>query len=113
VRRLLGWITLLVGVVVVAGMGWYGATSLFDLGKSDGGGSTPPEVECVPATKKEAKQAQRMFALRYAEKRWVQSYGVRAVDGGSVVFVVTTAHAPDDLPPCVADVPVEYSFRGD
>ena len=112
-RKLVGWLTLLLGVVVVAGMGWYGATSLFDLGKSEDRGGSPPEAQCAPAPQKQAKQAQRAFARRYAEKRWVQSYGVRKVDGGAVVFVVTTARAPDDLPPCLADVPVQYAFHGD
>jgi hypothetical protein len=109
VRKWLGRFTLLLGVLLVAGAGWYGATSLLDDGGAD---HTPAPPACSPATRQQAKVAQRAFTRRYAEKRWVSGYGLRKKDGGTVLFVVTTKAAPDGLPECISDVPVVFSPSG-
>jgi hypothetical protein len=44
VRVVLGRIALVLGVVVVAAMAWYGATALFDIGKS-GDDDADPSAE--------------------------------------------------------------------
>ncbi|MEZ0580587.1 hypothetical protein [Nocardioides sp. MH1] len=111
-RRWLARITLLLGVLLVVGAGWYGATSLLD-DDDPATGSDPPPA-CSPTSEHLARLAQRAFARRYADERWVSGYGVRELDGkGSVVFVTTTRKAPlDDLPGCVQDVPVVYTPAG-
>jgi hypothetical protein len=132
-RVLLGRVALLVGVLLVAGAAWYGATTLLDDDRSaDDGGSDLPG--CQPATKAQAQEANRAFRRRYAWTAWLNGFGVSdthavrriaeqvgsenlrlpELDGdGSLLLVVVTRRAPfDQLPACVADVPVVYQITG-
>jgi hypothetical protein len=113
VRKALGRIALLLGVVLVGAAAWWGATTLFeDDARDDDAASEEPA--CTPATRQQAKEARTAFAREYAEKRWVSGYGTRKTGDGDgwFLFVVTTRAVPDDLPECLRDVPVSYLPTG-
>jgi hypothetical protein len=136
VRVVLGRIALVLGVVVVAAMAWYGATALFDIGKS-GDDDADPSAErgCPAATKRDARVARRVFVREHGRARWFSGIGVsdtRFVDEiangpadvidfevpeiegtGAILLVSTVAGAKvPHLPGCLKQVPVVYMANG-
>jgi hypothetical protein len=121
VRVVLGRIALLLGVAVVAAMAWYGATALFDMGKSDDeGDDTSEQRACDAATKRQARAAERAFMKEYGRARWFSDVVVSRtdrvesptppIDGDGAVLLVTHARRAKlpELPDCIEDVPIVY-----
>ena len=133
-RVIVGRVALLLGVVVVAAMAWYGATALFDMGKSDDDADPPEQRNCEAATRSQADDARRAFLKEHKRARWLSGVGttrtrvldqlpngepVPPVEGDGWVLLVT--HRADrespELPTCLSRVPVVAiqagPFRGD
>ncbi|MDZ5620254.1 hypothetical protein [Nocardioides bizhenqiangii] len=136
-RVVLGRIALLLGVLVVAAMAWYGATALFgDEGSSeDTDDEAPAQRACPAASKREARAAQRTFVEKYGRAPWFSGIGVSdtrlveeiaanappvigvevpAIQGeGAILLVSTVADAEvPELPGCLQRVPVVYMANG-
>ncbi len=111
-RKVVGRVALLLGLVLVAAAAWWGATTLFEDDARDDDAAEQPA--CTPASRQDAKEARSAFARQYSEKRWVSSYGMRRAEGGDgwVLFVVTARAGPTDAPECLRDVPVSYASSG-
>ena len=109
-RKAIGRIALLLGVVVVAAMAWYGARSLFEVDSDD---ESSPDIACVAVTSRtEARAAQRAFVKRYGDARWFGDAGVKRTDDGFVLRVTyRNERQPRDLPSCHAEVRV-VAVRG-
>ncbi len=125
-RVVLGRIALLLGVLLVAAMAWYGADSLFGdkSSEGDGEGAPPPGRHCEAGTRGEARSAERAFLRKYGEARWLSGAGIRntsvidsptpPVEGsGAVLLVTRLPHAKvPGLPDCIEGVPVVYVTGG-
>ena len=109
-RVALGRIALLLGVVVVGAMAWYGATSLF---AEEDDEPSAPDSSCVAvARRSEANDARRDFLRKYGDARWVRDAGVeRTADGFVLRVTYRTARRPAALPECQSSVPV-VAVRG-
>jgi hypothetical protein len=118
-RVVVGRIALLLGVLVVAAMAWYGANALFDMGRSDD--DDPAEQrDCAAATRAEARAAERAFLKAYGKARWLSGAGISNTDvvhsprppiegDGAVLLVTRMRHAKvPELPDCFEGVPVVY-----
>ncbi len=122
-RVIVGRVALVLGVVVVAAMAWYGATALFDMGKSDGDADSPEERACSAASKDQAEGARRAFLQVHKKARWLSGVGttrtrvldelpnggpVPPVEGNGWVLLVTHRADRDspELPTCLDRVPV-------
>jgi hypothetical protein len=108
-RVALGRIALLLGVVLVGAMAWYGATSLF----ADEDEEPPSNSACVAvARRSEANDARRDFLRKYGEARWFRDAGVeRTADGFVLRVTYRTARRPAAIPECQSTVPV-VAVRG-
>lgn len=136
--RILGRVTLLLGIAVVAAMAWYGAMALFE----DDEPTRVIEAEeraCEAAPMSRAEDAQRVFVRKYVDgggnDAWFSGVGishtrvqdtiieqqrsvfglvVQPVDGkGAFVMVmqVPGTSAPE-LPLCLRGVPIVVTFGG-
>lgn len=130
-RVILGRVALLLGVAIVAAMAWYGATALFDMGRSDDDTDGAEQRACEAATKRQAQAAERTFRKEFGRARWLSGFGVGnsasagvadanpPVEGDGWVLLVT--HRADrespELPTCLNRVPLVAiqagPFRGD
>lgn len=132
-RVVLGRIALLLGIVVVAAMAWYGATALFDDPDADDD-DPPAERACPAATKREARTAKRVFLEEHGRAKWFSGIGVShtrvidelaegpgsvidldapEIDGEGAVLLVSTGKGElPDLPSCLERVPVVYLANG-
>jgi hypothetical protein len=108
-RVALGRIALLLGVVVVGAMAWYGATSLF----AEDDEPSAPDSSCVAvARRSEANDARRDFLRKYGDARWFRDAGVvRTADGFVLRVKYRTVRRPAALPECQSTVPV-VAVRG-
>jgi hypothetical protein len=119
-RVVVGRIALLLGVLVVAAMAWYGANALFDIGKSADEDDPAEQRGCAAATRAEARAAERAFLKAYGKARWLIGAGISSTDvvhsptppiegEGAVLLVTRMRHAKvPELPDCVEGVPVVY-----
>jgi hypothetical protein len=109
-RVALGRIALLLGVVVVGAMAWYGATSLFAEDEDD---PSSADRDCAAvASRSAASDARRDFVRRYGDARWFRAVEIKRTTDGFVLRVTyRTARRPDALPDCQSTVPV-VAVRG-
>lgn len=130
-RVALGRVALLLGVVVVAAMGWYGAVALFEDDPVDDGAASSGGGCTASSSRTDVRAAQRSFTQEFRTTRWfgavttvhtdvldrVRERGADPeprVDGDGFVLLVTYRHdrAAPDLPACHAGVPVVGIARG-
>jgi hypothetical protein len=121
-RVAVGRIALLLGIVVVAAMAWYGATALFGDGEPTKDESA--RRDCQAATKRQARVAERAFLRQHGGARWLRGVGVSDTDrvgrakppieGEGALLLVTYPRGSTvpDLPDCIRDVPVVYGPAG-
>jgi hypothetical protein len=111
VRKALGRIALLLGIVVVGAMAWYGASSLFEDEGSDD--ESTGDVECVAAaTRSGAREAQQAFVRKYGDAEWFGDADVKRGEGGFVLEVTYRKdRQPPALPRCQSEV-VVVAVRG-
>ena len=133
-RAVVRWLTLLVGVAIVAAMAWYGARALFgdeDPTRIIGSEESPAERECEAASEAAARSAERTFMRQYvkdeADAAWfggagtsntdvlpeiieqqaaMQDYTVLPVrgEGSFVLVMVVPGSTTPDLPACIGEV---------
>jgi hypothetical protein len=129
VRKVLGRVALLLGVILVGAAGWWGAVTLFDDGDDGGAHDRTTISGCEASTTRQARAAMREFERIYLKRdhpRWFTGVGVSRTDvldqidtstqvsGNGRFLIVRTregAKAPD-LPACLEDVPIVVIVGG-
>lgn len=104
-RKLLGRLALLLGVLLVAAAAWWGATTLF---AEDEDEASEPDPACPEAPRRtDAADAERAFIKKYGDRPWFRDASVKRTDEGFVLLVTVRKNPPvPDLPTCSSDVPL-------
>ena len=105
-RKVLGRVALLLGVLLVAAAAWWGATTLFEEDEDD---EAPDSGQgCVPASRRsDAVDAERAFVKKYADSPWFRDANVKRTDEGFVLQVTVRRRPPTPgLPTCPSGVPL-------
>ncbi len=128
-RKVLGRVALLLGVILVGAAGWWGAVTLLEDGGDDDAHDRSTISGCEASTPRQARAALREFERTYLKRdvpRWFIGVGVSHTDvldridtstqvSGNGSFLVVRrregAKAPD-LPPCLEDVPIVVIASG-
>ncbi len=104
-RKVLGRVALMLGVLIVAAAAWWGATTLFQEDEDD---ASEPDPACVDAPRRsDAADAERAFVKEYGDSPWFRDAGVKRTDDGFVLQVTVRTRPPTpDLPTCPSGVPL-------